>query len=137
MASSVLMRLGAYTFALNQAAYQQLQRSSAYRWPGQARLGRLPAQQYLGPGEETLSLEGALYPHFKGGLKQLEDMRREADKGQPLMLTDGRGHIWQHWVITQVDETHRVLFENGTPRKIAFRLHLARYGEDMRRAEGL
>ena len=73
----------------------------------------------------------------KRGLSDEEAMRREADKGEPLMLTDGRGHIWRHWVITQVDETHTVLFEDGTPRKIAFRLHLARYGEDTRRAEGL
>ncbi len=130
MPSSYLMKLGDYLFSIDTAAYQQLQKRSTYRWQAQARLGRLPAQQYLGPGEETLSLEGILYPHHKGGLDQLEAMRLEADKGQPLLLTDGMGHIWQQWVIRQIEETHTVLFEDGTPRKLTFRLQLTRYGTE-------
>jgi len=130
MASSYLMKLGGYTFAIDTAAYQSLERSSAYRWQAQARLARLPAQQYIGPGEENITLEGTLYPHFKGGLKQLDAMREEAGKGQPLMLTDGRGQVWQQWVIKQIEETRSVLFEDGAPRKVTFRLQLTRYGEE-------
>ena len=57
-------------------------------------------------------------------------MRAEAGKGQPLMLVDGQGEVWQQWVITRVEETRRVFFADGTPRKIKFRLDLRRYGED-------
>jgi len=130
MASNYLMKLGEYTFAIGSAAYQSLKRSTGYRWQAQTRLGRLPARQYLGKGEDTLNLEGTLYPYFKGGLQQLDAMRAEAGKGQPLMLIDGSGQIWQQWVIVHIEQTHTALFENGTPRKIAFRLQLARYGED-------
>ena len=130
MASSYLIKLGGYTFSIDSAAYQTLSRTTEYRWRAQPRVGRLPAQQFIGPGEETLSLEGVIYPHFKGGLGQLDAMRAEAGKGEPLMLVDGTGRIWQQWVINQVEETHKILFEDGTPRQMEFRLQLSRYGED-------
>ncbi|MES9873170.1 MAG: phage tail protein [Candidatus Sedimenticola sp. 6PFRAG7] len=130
MSSSYMMKLGEYSFSLNTAAYQSLTRSCEYRWRAQDRTGRSPAQQYLGPGAETISLEGDIYPHFKGGLGQLESMRSEAGKGVPMILVDGTGRIWQQWVIKQVEETQRLLFNDGTPSKIEFRMQLTRYGED-------
>ncbi len=131
MASSYLMKLGEYAFCIDSAAYQSLARTTEYRWRSQPRVGRLPAQQFMGPGEETLSLDGVIYPHFKGGLGQLDAMRTEAGKGKPLMLVDGTGHIWQQWVINRVEETHKSVFEDGTPRRVQFRLQLSRYGEDV------
>lgn len=130
MAFSYLMKLGEYTFSIDSAAYQSLSRTTEYRWRSQSRVGRLPAQQFIGPGGERLSLDGVIYPYFKGGLNQLDAMRAEAGKGEPLMLVDGTGHIWQQWVINQVEETHKILFEDGTPRLVEFRLQLSRYGED-------
>ena len=130
MTSDYLMRLGNYTFAMETAAYQQLQRTNTYRWQAQDRIGRQPAQQYLGLGEETITLEGVIYPHFRGGLRQLDAMRAEAGQGRPLMLTDGTGQVFSLWVIKAVEETRKVLAANGTPHRMDFRLSLARYGED-------
>lgn len=130
MASSYLMKLGEYTFSIDSAAYQSLSRTTEFRWRSQARVGRLPAQQFIGPGSETVALDGVIYPHFKGGLGQLDAMRAEAGKGKPLMLVDGTGQIWHQWVIIQVEETHKILFETGTPGRVEFRLQLRRYGED-------
>nr|VFK12746.1 MAG: hypothetical protein BECKLFY1418C_GA0070996_100167 [Candidatus Kentron sp. LFY] len=125
-----MMALGDYRFSVNEAAYQTLVHSSEYRWKSQERVGRLPAQQYVGPGTETVSLEGVIYPHYAGGIGQLDAMRLEANKGEPLMLVDGRGNVWQKWVITSIEETQSILFEDGTPRKVEFSLQLSRYGED-------
>lgn len=130
MASNYMMKLGGYTFSINSAAYQTLQHSKVYNWKSQARVGRLPAQQFTGEGEETIALEGVVYPYFKGGTGQLNDMRLQAGKGEPLMLVDGTGVIWQKWCIKQIDETQRELFSDSTPRKIEFNLQLIRYGED-------
>ena len=130
MASSYLMKLGEYTFSIDSAAYQSLSRTTAYRWRSQPRVGRLPAQQFMGPGSETLSLDGVIYPHFKGGLNQVNAMRDEAGKGKPLMLVAGTGRIWQQWVINQIEETHKILLDDGTPRRVEFRLQLSRYGEE-------
>ena len=128
--SEIMMALGSYRFSLDSAAYQELRRSNAYRWQALARLQRLPAQQFLGPGSETLDIKGVIYPHYRGGFKQLDAMRAQAGKGEPLLLVDGLGFIWGQWVVLQVDETQSVLLTNGQPRKLIFQLRLARYGED-------
>ncbi len=128
--SETMMALGGYRFSLTSAAYQELRRSNAYRWQAQERLQRLPAQQFVGPGSETLDLKGTIYPHYRGGMKQLDVMRAQAGRGVPLLLVDGLGFIWSQWVILQVDETQTVMLTNGQPRKLEFQLRLARYGED-------
>ena len=130
MASSYLMALGDYRFSLETAAYQELVRSTEYRWQSQDRLRRRPAQQYLGPGREEITLNGTIYPAFRGGLEQLDRMRQEAEKGTPLLLNDSSGRVWGQWVITRVEETQRVFYADGSPRQVEFRLQLARYGND-------
>ena len=128
--SETMMALGAYRFSLTSAAYQELSRSNAYRWQAQERLHRLPAQQFVGPGNETLDLKGVIYPHYQGGMGQLDVMRAQAGRGEPLLLVDGIGLICGRWVILQVDETQTVMLTNGQPRKLEFQLRLVRYGED-------
>ncbi len=128
--TEVMMMLGRYQFSLDTAAYQNLHRDAEYRWPEQSRIGRIPARQFVGPGGETIEIEGSIYPHYRGGLGQLERLREIAGRGRPLLLTDGRGKVWGTWCIERVSETQTVFFGNGDPRRIEFRLTLARYGED-------
>lgn len=87
--SLVMMALGSFRFGVNRANYQSFTRSASWRWEEQPRLGRRPALQYLGPGTEEITLEGVIYPHFKGGLRQIELMRLVASAGQPPI------RIWQ------------------------------------------
>lgn len=126
---NVMMGFGPYRFSLNTSAYQQLRRRIDYRWQAQNRLGTAAAMQYIGPGQDEITLEGSIYPHFKGGLKQIHEMKMVADLGEPLMLIDGLGNIWGHWVIASIEETQEVFLDNGTPRKISFQLSLIHYGE--------
>jgi uncharacterized protein len=127
--TEVMLKLGDYNFALSTAAYQQLRRSTEYRWPVQERLGREPARQFVGKGNDKLDFEGVIYPEFKGGLNQLEQMRTAAGTGKPLRLVDAKGKSWGLWCIEHIEETQQVFFVNGVPRKIEFRLSLGSYGE--------
>ncbi|MCO1333143.1 phage tail protein [Microbulbifer sp. OS29] len=128
--SETMMALGRYRFSIDSAAYQELKHSQAYRWQAQERLQRRPAMQFLGAGEESIEFSGVIYPHFKGGLKQLDAMRIEASKGQPLLLVDGLGFVWGQWVITQIDEGQSFFQGNGQPLKQSFQLKLVNYGAD-------
>jgi hypothetical protein len=125
-----MMALGAFRFGVFGGSYQELTRKAAYRWEAQDRLGRDPAQQFLGPDAEEITLQGIIYPHYRGGLRQVEVMRAIARTGTPLMMVDGLGWVWQRWVIVEVIETKSVLYGDGTPRKIEFRIVLRAYGED-------
>ena len=128
--SETMMALGSYRFSIDSAAYQELKHSQAYRWQAQERLQRRPAMQFVGAGEESIELSGVIYPHFKGGLEQLDTMRAEASKGQPLLLVDGLGFVWGQWVITQIDEGQSFFQGNGQPLKQSFQLKLVNYGAD-------
>jgi len=128
--SSVMMALGSFRFGVSRANYQTFRRSAEYRWEQLPRIGRAPAAQFMGPGVQTVTLEGVIYPHFKGGLRQLEVMRLIARQGQPLMLTDGLGWVWDRWIITLVEESKTFLMADGAPRKIEFNVTLQSYGRD-------
>ena len=84
MLNEVMIAVGDYRFAIATAAYNELKRVSESRWSQTNRIGRAPAAQFLGIGKDEITLTGTVYPHFKGGLKQLDDMRAEAIKGIPL-----------------------------------------------------
>ncbi len=127
----VLMNLGSYQFEINTAAYQALRRSTSYRWAKQERLTRKPAQQYIGEGEDKITLNGRIYPQHAGGLGQLDAMRSEAEKATKLALIDGFGKVYGHYCITQVTEMQSNFIAGGKPRRIDFTMQLINYGDDV------
>lgn len=128
--SLVMMALGTFRFGINRASYQTFSRTASYRWAKQDRLGRAPAMQFLGPDADEITLEGVIYPHFKGGLRQVEFMRLMARTGAPMMLVDGLGWAWERWCIVSVEERKSVFLADGAPRKIEFTITLQAYGAD-------
>lgn len=125
-----MMALGPYRFSVAAAAYQTLRRSMEYRWATMNRVGRRPALQYVGPGVESIGLDGEIYPQYAGGLHQVARMRAIAGQGVPLFLVSGRGDALGRWAIQSVEETGSVFLADGAARKIEFRVDLKHYGED-------
>jgi phage protein U len=126
----VMMQLGTFKFSLSTAAYDVFTRSTNYRWQGQERFGKIPAQQYTGPGEETITLSGIVYPSFAGGTGQLNSMRAVANTGKPLQLVDGQGYVWGKWIINSIEEAREIFFDNGISRKQGFTMKITQYGDD-------
>ena len=128
-----MAKLGAFMFGIDTAAFQQLQRTSVYRWEAKNRIGRKPAQQNVGQGADTITLNGVIYPHYRGGLGQIAAMRQQAANGEPLPLVyafETAGQFCGQWCITNIEESRTVFFDNGTPKRIEFGLTLVEYGED-------
>lgn len=128
--TEIMMALGDYRFSLSTAAYKDLERTSEWRWAKQERMGRKPARQFNGPDGDSLTLTGTIYPHFRGGLGQINAMRKEADKGKPLILVDGTGKVWGKWCIVKAHERQSQFLPNGVPLKMDFDLSLEEYGPD-------
>ena len=127
----VMMALGIFRFGMSGGGHQKLSRSASYRWRALDRIGRAPAQHYGGPGVQDITLEGVIYPHFKGGLRQVDLMRAMAGTGKPMMMVDGLGWVFKHWVIVRVEEKKTYLMADGAPRKIEFSMTLRSYGKDL------
>lgn len=128
-----MAKLGGYSFKLETAAFQSLSRQTNYRWELKNRLKRKPAHQFLGPGEDTITLPGYILPHFRGGIGQVGAMRAEAANGEPLPLIYAFENVGQYcglWVIKEIKETRTLFFKDGVPRRIEFDLTIADYGED-------
>lgn len=130
--NSVMLQLGRYQFSMATARYQELTRVTRYRWAKMERAYRGATRQFTGPDESTISLRGSIFPGYKGGLYQIDDMLLEADQGKAHMLVDSYGYIHGQFVILEVEETHKHLWPDGEPRQIEFVMHLASDGDTQR-----
>jgi hypothetical protein len=95
----MLMALGLFVFETRSVPYQKLARSTQWRHSSQSRVGQRPAYQFVGPGEDTITLSGTLLPAFTGGQPSLDEIRRMADEGQAWPLIEGTGRQYGLWVI--------------------------------------
>jgi len=131
MTTNVLLKLGDYKFSINSASFNELSKTSKYKWQSIERLGQVSALQFTGADNPTIQLTGTLYPYLGAGLKQIDNLNDNASKGKPLMLVDGLGNVHGYWCITQIEERHSALCANGTPRKITFNLGIIFYGNNL------
>lgn len=125
--AEIMMQLGSFQFGLETAAYQEFQRTTAYTWAAQGRFGQDDALQSTGPGADTITLPGVIYPHFRGGIGQLDAMRSLAGRMEPQTLVDGRGRMLGEWVIEQVDERGTVFAPGGVALRQEFTLKMRRF----------
>ncbi len=121
-----MMCLGTYTFGLSTTAYQTLRRQTQYKHGTLSRVGALDAYQYLGPGQDTITLSGIVSPPTTGKLASLRDLRSMADQGGAYMLVDGNGQVYGAYFIDGLTENQTDHLPGGTPRRIDFTLTLRR-----------
>lgn len=129
LGAPVMMQLGVFQFGINTAAYQGLSRSDSWRWPAQERIGQEAALQHVGPEATSISLDGVIFPEWRGGLGQLDAMRAQAARGEPLVLVNGLGQALGMWVIERIDENQSTFAGGGIARRIEFSMQLRRFSE--------
>ncbi|WP_416139060.1 phage tail protein [Halomonas sp. HK25] len=126
----MMMAYGMFVFALGTAPYQELQRQTAWRHDGQARVGRRPVRQFLGPGDDSITLTGTLAPHFTGGQQNLDQLRAMADEGAAWPLIEGNGTFYGLYVIDSLNEAKSHHMHDGSAQRISFTLSLQRVDDD-------
>jgi phage protein U len=127
-----LMALGMFLFEIGSLPYDEMQRKTDWQHARSARVGARDATQYVGPGEETISLSGAVYDEIADGRVSLDDLRTMADDGEALPLVDGSGTVYGNFVITAIDERHAFLMSDGRARRIDFGIDLLRVDDPAR-----
>lgn len=120
----MMMILGMFVFTLKNITYQNLNQKTKWRHASNSRVGTLPAYQFLGRGENTITLSGSIMPGFKGSPKSLVKLSAMADKGKAYPLINGNGKVYGQYVIDSIEETNTIFFKDGTPRKIEFSIDL-------------
>ncbi|MGU3447581.1 phage tail protein [Enterobacteriaceae bacterium C34A] len=127
----MMLALGMFVFMRQTLPYQNMQRSADYRWPSNSRVGKRDAFQFLGPGDDKITLSGDLFPELTGGQFSLLALYTMAEEGRAWPLIKGNGTICGMFVITNVTDTGTFFFDDGTPRKISFTLSLERADESL------
>lgn len=126
----VMLMLGGFKFSLNTAVFQEVQRSTSYRWAAQDRLHKFDALQSTGPGDDRITLPGVVYPDWRGGVGQLDDLRALANEFRPLQLIDSFGMLLGLWVIDSIEEIQTEFKPDGTPRKQQFTVSIRKFDDD-------
>ena len=122
--ADVMLSFGDLPFSVSGAAYQTLRRATAFRLPVQERIGVRPGYHFTGPGEESITLSGAIMPTYRGRPAVLDDLRALA--GEARKLTSGTGEDLGRWTIAELTEERSGLFSTGQARKVAFTAKLLR-----------
>lgn len=130
MNMSAMLALGLFVFGLDTIPYQSFQRSRTWNHASNARVGRRAASQFTGPGDDTITLAGTLYPELTGGKLSLALVSYMADKGKAWPLIEGTGDYYGLFTITSIDETKSYFFQDGSARKIEFSIVLARVDDE-------
>lgn len=123
---NVMMRLGDYKFMIPEAVYQTLERSTEFKWPSQHRFLLGPSSQFVGNGEDRITLNGVVFPEWLGGAGQADRFREMGGMGQAYLMISGTGSIMGYWFIEAVNEKQSLFAAFGTPRKQEFSLTLRR-----------
>ncbi len=126
----MLMSLGQFVWGINTLAYQQLQRQNNYRWAANNRVGQRPSRQFLGPGDDTITLSGWISPELCGDRTSLDQLRLMAEQGTPYVLVDATGTVFGLWVIEGLSETGTIFRIDGKARRIEFTVTLNRVDDD-------
>jgi hypothetical protein len=128
-------------------AFETLSRDMVATLPSQGRLGRDNAIQFTGPGEETISIHGRLFPYQFGGIDTMEQIRNALRAGKPLMVTQFSPSMVQdisltsglaysgtkvgNYMIRALRKNNFLYTGDGVPMKIDFTMELVLYGDDL------
>lgn len=126
----MMLALGLFIFSLPTLSYQELQRQTSWRFAETNVLNNRPRQQYIGLGNDSISLKGELRPEIAGQAISISYLRSMADTGKAWTLVDGAGRFYGLWIITDLNESKSVFLDNGQAKKIDFDINLKRIDDD-------
>lgn len=127
----MMMIYGLLPFMRQTMPYSELQHNADWRWPTNSRVGQRASAQFLGPGDERITLSGELRPEITGGALSLLAFKLLADEGRAWPLIGGNGTIYGMYVVENHSATQSEFFSDGSARKITFSLSLLRVDESL------
>lgn len=129
--SDFMLILGSVQFKLGGTTLDTFEQEISGSWVTQDRVGRRPAKQNTGIGDEAFTISGQILPFIQpGGLSGIDQLRKLATSKEPVMLASGRGKMYGYVVVESVRETRTKLQSDGSPFEASYTVTCSRYGED-------
>lgn len=121
----MIISLGQIIFEYIKMPANSMNHDKEWRFDDGNRFGAPPATQYLGKGQERISISGALIKDM-GDYSNLQTLSDMADTGDAFALIDGVGNVIGNYTIRRISQDKSYFLPNGTPRKIDFSIDLVR-----------
>lgn len=121
-----LMSLGMFIFGMDTIPYQELQRRISWRHEEMERFGARAASQFIGPGEDLVTLSALLVPEVAGDYGAIDALIEMAGTGDDWPLIDGLGDVLGNYRIEAMDLSHVGVMAGGLPRGQNFTMDLKR-----------
>jgi uncharacterized protein len=91
----------------------EMSRSAGADIASKAIMGALQGKEFMGEGDEEITLSGQLLPTKIGGLNELEIVTKMMKTGTRFPLHRGDGKRMGWFALTKVSESHSQLMRNG------------------------
>lgn len=127
---SMLLALGQFVFELSTLAYQDFQRANEWRHASNSRIGARAGYQFLGVGDDSITLSGWIAPGQVGSYGSIAALRAMGDSGRAFALVAGTGEVLGQYVILSMQETGTFHDQEGRPGRVEFNLQLRRVDND-------
>lgn len=119
-----------FRLSKNNASYSSLATSKSYRHAFNDRVGNRASQQYVGAGEDIITITGTLAPLVTGGRLALHRFESQADSGLPFPLIESNGTVHGFYVITDIATNETEHIDDGRPKVIEYTITFKRVGDD-------
>lgn len=129
----MMLSLGMFVFEIGSLPFLELSRSNSWKHAETSRVGAADASQYVGPGDDLVTLSGWIAPPI-GDPAKIQELRDMGDTGEAWPLTTGAGEVLGAFTIRDLEEKGSLFFRDGTPRRRDFTLKLKRVPDEEGRA---
>ena len=122
----MLFALGLFVFDSQTMLPDRIERDRAFRHARDDRFLAPAASQFVGVGDDKVTLTGTLVPELAGSASAIETLAEMASEGEAWPLMDGTGRILGTYTIDRLANGGSNLIDTGQARKIDFTIELTR-----------
>lgn len=122
----MLFAFGPLEFEVAPFNAHEFDRRHGADYAGKDLLGRRKGHEYVGDGDETVSLSGKMFPHKLGGLESLDILDVIRGSGAPQLLMRGDGKVYGWFLLVQARERSGFMDRRGIGRVIDVDIELLR-----------
>lgn len=124
-----IMILGYFPFLSKTLPIDNIGHEQTWEHAANRRVGAPPSYQFLGKGEETLTIQGLAASELVKGMVSLAVLEKMADTGGAYPLMDSIGTLYGLFVIQGITRRQTEFMSFGIPKKIEFDIKLLRTDE--------
>ncbi|WP_342028847.1 phage tail protein [Devosia crocina] len=122
--------MGSLTLDTHPFNADEMSRSASADFAVKALVGTLPGREFMGEGDDKITLSGQLLPFKTGGLTELQTAHGFRQSGQKLPVMRGDGKMFGWFAIESISESHRDLMKDGVGYRVMHTIALIKVGPE-------